>query len=434
MPHTTFHVTNDLFDAFLVCGYKSHLLAKHTRGRTTDYASLESRLIDDFRNKAKIHLAKASQHAVIVSTETESLSHMQTGTDLIFNLSLTDNKLHSQIDAATKVPGKSALGRFYYEPIVFCRNVRVAKPHRLSLAYKALILGHAQDKPPDYGTVVFGPDLTTARIRLAPHLEAVSQIVQSLLAQVEGTIVPTLCLNRHCGACQFKEQCYAEARSADHLSLLRGLTAKEIARHNHKGIFTVTQLSHTFRSRRRSPRSGKAAALPHSYALQALALREKTVYVHGSPDIPAARTRIFFDVESLPDRDFDYLIGMLVCQDSSPRQYSFWADSKQQERDIYVDALETLRSCDDYVLFHYGNYEQAALQRMESRLPLEYKALITEIRKRTVNLLSTVYSHVYFPTWSHGLKDICRCLGFEWSSDEVDGLRSIVWREEWDRI
>jgi hypothetical protein len=50
----------------------------------------------------------------------------------------------------------------------------------------------------------------------------------------------------------------------------------------------------------------------------------------------------------------------------------------------------------------------------------------------SVNLLSVIFAQVYFPTYSNGLKDIARCLGFQWGASFASGLQSIAWRHEWE--
>ena len=57
-----------------------------------------------------------------------------------------------------------------------------------------------------------------------------------------------------------------------------------------QGIFTVNQLSYTFRARRRPKRAKKAAPI-HHLPLRALALREKKIFVHGDPQVSLAETR-----------------------------------------------------------------------------------------------------------------------------------------------
>ena len=62
------------------------------------------------------------------------------------------------------------------------------------------------------------------------------------------------------------------------LRLLRGLGEKEEAKLNRKGIFNITQLSYTFRPRRRRKAKPNRPA-KHNHALQALAIRTGTIYV-----------------------------------------------------------------------------------------------------------------------------------------------------------
>ncbi len=78
--------------------------------------------------------------------------------------------------------------------------------------------------------------------------------------------------------CEFKQLCRDKAVEADNLTLLRGMTLKEMARHNSNGIFSVKQLSYTFRPRR--PAKRQKQQFHHNFALQALALRENKVHVH----------------------------------------------------------------------------------------------------------------------------------------------------------
>ena len=65
------------------------------------------------------------------------------------------------------------------------------------------------------------------------------------------------------------------AKDADDLSLLSKMSDQERERLHRKGIFTVTQLSHTFRHRRNRKK------LTHDHALKALAIRKNQVHVVG---------------------------------------------------------------------------------------------------------------------------------------------------------
>lgn len=47
-------------------------------------------------------------------------------------------------------------------------------------------------------------------------------------------------------------------------------------------------------------------------------------------------------------------------------------------------------------------------------------------------MLGTIYSRVYFPTYSNGLKHIAAHLGFAWTAAYASGIQSIVWRHRWE--
>jgi len=59
--------------------------------------------------------------------------------------------------------------------------------------------------------------------------------------------------------------------------------------------------------------------------------------------------------------------------------------------------------------------------------------VVDKIKSSAVNVLSLIYAHVYFPTYSNGLKSIANYLGFQWSSPDASGIQSIVWRYSWEK-
>src|SRR5205823_2346738 len=59
-------------------------------------------------------------------------------------------------------------------------------------------------------------------------------------------------------------------------------------------------------------------------------------------------------------------------------------------------------------------------------------SMAPQILARVVNVLSLVHAHIYFPTYSNGLKGIGRYLGFRWTTPDASGLQSIVWRKKWE--
>jgi predicted RecB family nuclease len=184
----------------------------------------------------------------------------------------------------------------------------------------------------------------------------------------------------------------------DNLTLLRGMTLKEMTRHNSKGIFSVKQLSYTFRSRQ--PAKRQKQQFHHNFALQALALRENKVHVHGTPILTLPPTRVYLDIEGLPDRGFYYLIGVLVVKGESHQYYSFWADDENGQVAIFEQLASLLTATVDPTIFHYGNYELKALRRMLSHVPELCRETLATMLADSTNILPIISSHVYFPTTS----------------------------------
>src|SRR5262249_13568761 len=153
------------------------------------------------------------------------------------------------------------------------------------------------------------------------------------------------------------------------------------------GIFTVRQLSYTFRVRRRNKRA-KKQEFPRSFALQALAIRENKIHVHGSYAVPSSPMSVYLDIEGLPNRSSYYLIGLVVVADGVESRHSFWANGEDDEVDIFLGLLEKLGQYPEYRLFHFGDYETRALRRVRSCLPQEEQEQVDKVLARAVNVLS----------------------------------------------
>ena len=271
--------------------------------------------------------------------------------------------------------------------------------------------------------------LQSQEIQMKPNSENARQTMQRIREIQIRKMLPTLMLNSHCQICEFRQRCHAEATAKDDLSLLGRIGEKAIKKYKSRGIFTVTQLSCTFRARKRS-KQPKQKSPPHDPALQALAIREKKIYVIGAPELPSCPTRIYFDIEGEAEHRSAYLIGMIIDRNGTKEHHSLWSDSQAEEFRLFQQFLDVLAHLDEYCLYAYGSYEAASVRRMikeSGRLDLAEKILIPY-----VNVLSIIYSHVYFPTYSNSLKHIARYLGFTWTEADASGIQSLVWRKKWE--
>jgi len=298
--------------------------------------------------------------------------------------------------------------------------------------FDALVLSKALDVKVTVAQIIHGGHGKVFKLKTNIFSREVNKAVGEVAALLSASSPPPLILNRHCPECEYQGRCKRKSIEKDDLSLLSNLPHKERVHLNNKGIFTVSQLSYTFRPRRRIKRRIDKPEKYH-HALKALAIREQKIHVVGHPQLRINGTPVFFDVEAIPDRDFYYLIGVRLAGDHGVCQHSFWADRAANEERVWSDFLLLLSGVSQPVLIHYGNFEAAFLKKMCDRYggPPEDSAAAKAIAS-PVNLLSVIYAQVYFPVYSNGLKDIAGFLGFKWTNPLSSGLQSIVWRHEWE--
>jgi predicted RecB family nuclease len=425
-------ITRDIIESYLNCKYKGHLKLTGQSGTISDYEAMATAARAASREQAVARLVARFGDGDGCRGLTVTAATLKQGAPLLADAQLEDDALSLRLDALKRTDGTSKLGDHHYVPVLHNHGDKVGQGHRLLLSALGLALARVQGLRPADGLVARGPEAKLGRVRLGPKLYRRAEQVLGELARLQaGGDPPRLTLNGHCQVCEFRQRCHAQAAKDDDLSLLRGMSEQEIRRQNSKGIFTVRQLSYTFRARRRNKRA-KGQAFPHSFALQALAIRENKVHVHGDYAVPSSPTSAYLDIEGHPDRGWHYLIGLVVVEDGVESRHSFWADCEEEEPAIFARLLEKLGQYPEYRLFHFGSYEAKALRRIKARLPEDQREQVEVVLGRAVNVLSIINAHVYFPTYSCGLKDIGRSIGCDWSEPDASGLQSVAWRAAWE--
>jgi predicted RecB family nuclease len=359
---------------------------------------------------------------------TVSRDALRRGYEIILDASLVGDDIAMDFPGLQRVRGGSALGDFHYTPILFCADRRPSRIDRGVAEVLAVLLKDVQGVLPGYGIVYCGPECKAVKFRFSAGLKTAKDFLQTFWSQTHRA-KPRLILKEHCPTCEFSTQCHEQAVREDNISLLRGVGPKALATYARRGILTLTQLAHTFRPRRQGRRTG--GQQPQRYhALHALAIRDRRVYVLGTPTIPSGEVVIYLDLEGIPDEGFVYLIGMTICDGTTQRSHSFWADEKIQEHAIFEQFLDAVASYDAPTIITYGGYERAFIKRM--RQETSRKTLVDRILDRLVNLLGIIYVHFYFPTYGNGLKDIAPLLGCAWTEEGASGLTSLLWRYRWE--
>ncbi|HTS05270.1 MAG TPA: TM0106 family RecB-like putative nuclease [Candidatus Eisenbacteria bacterium] len=423
-------ITPELFEAYLKCPTKCFLLAHGETAPGNTYTDWVRTQIADYRSEASQRLTAGATpgECVIGPRAGEKLKFAKW--TLAIDLTVGTDRLESTIHAVERAASQNRRELTQFVPIRFTYTDKLTADDRLLIAFDALVLSESLGREVGLGKIVHGDEALKLEVKTGTLASQIKKLTQETDVLLSSSLPPDLVLNRHCAECGFQSRCRQKAIETDDLSLISGMTEKERASHRSKGIFTVNQLSCTFRPRK-SPKWAKNLARPRYLALQALAIRENTVYVHGQPELPRSKTQVYLDIEGSPHRESYYLIGALVVCGQTETYHSFWADQKSDEPSIFVQFAETIRDLPDAHIFHYGKYERVALLRMKEQLPDQLQPTIDVLLERATNVLSVIHPHVYFPTFSNSLKDVGRFLGFDRADERATGLDCIVWRNSW---
>lgn len=420
--------TKEILESYFKCKYKSHLYFLGEKGIKSEYEKLlvesKARIKQIANQKILSHCSTAEVTCNVALTR----QLLQQGFRYIINGTVKVDNLSLSFEGLKKVEGQSKIANFHYVPILISESENIHNEEKRLLALYGLVLADVQGRHPHEGLFIHGQQLKTTAIKSIPTDRKTRRVLEEIKDIQKEMSSPPLILNSHCQVCEFQQRCLQQATNDDNLSLLHGITEKQVIKYNRRGILTVAQLSHIYRARRNP---SLKTAPRHDFALQALALREKRVYITEHPSLVHEPVHIFLDIEGIPERRFDYLVGALICTPDSETYHSFWADDQSQETTIFKEFLDIISNFDKFHVFHYGAYEVNFMKRMREKIV--GNAIIDKILLNSTNVLSLIYGRIYFPIYSNSLKHIARLLGYSWADETASGINSIVWRHEWEK-
>jgi predicted RecB family nuclease len=301
------------FEDYLSCKRKLLLRSQGAPQSDSEYTRFLEKSKERLDARVSGFLRNQSE-APVSANDANTRAWLLAGHPLLLNLTINERNLAVRIDAAKRKSGKSALGDFFYSPMLFHPNETLRSKDRLLLALHGLMLGSLQHHLPPTGTAILGDSLRFSTVQIESQYSRAREIMRDAIDIVAGHSEPPLILNDHCRLCIFQDFCMDQALREGNLSLLDRMGERDITHYNSKGIFTLHQLSFTFRPRRKSKRAKRQSPL-HNHALQALALREKRPYVLMRPMLPMAPRRVYIDMEGDEQGRSIYLIGILFETD-----------------------------------------------------------------------------------------------------------------------
>lgn len=170
----------------------------------------------------------------------------------------------------------------------------------------------------------------------------------------------------------------------------------------------------------------------NKFSSNAKALVSKKCICLGICEFPVKKTEIFLDLEGtgeqLGDEELiamDYLIGVLVRKKGGEEYTHFLADGLNKEKEMFDQFIRWLQKQEDYIIYHWHNYERFHLERLAERYKLPEKTQ-KSIFGNMRDLYKDAVSCFAFPTYGNGLKQVASYMGYQWKHQDVDALESIA--------
>lgn len=412
-------ITSEVFKAYSLCPRKAYLLIySREQGNLHEYEKIliEKQFVNRSRN---LELLKQKH----IDVSPYSISNIEEEHKFLIDAKLVADRLQADCSILTRV------SQLNYEPTIFIGTHTINNTDKLNLMFVGYVLAKIQGKLPEIGHIV-NVKGESQRLKIERSHKVLIPLLESLQEWLNESSPeePPVILNKHCPICQFREQCQTKAIQEDNLSRLDRMTPKLIRQYEKKGIFTVKQLSYLFKPRKRKKRAKNPPPITHNIELQALAIRTGKIYLQELPTFVRHDTELYLDIEGLPDENFSYLIGLLVCQENRLKYHYFWAENAENESEIWQEFLAFVAQYPDAPIYHYGSYEPRVINTLTKR----YKTNSKPVVDRIININKQIYGKVYFPVYSNQLKEIASFVGATWTSPNASGLQSLVWRQYWD--
>lgn len=335
----------------------------------------------------------------------------------------------------------SIFGNWSYFPVSIQLGRRPKPEYKIMCGFNGKILRNIQEVTPLYAEMILR-DESTYKLNLNHWIPRTQEVLQECFKMLQLQLEPEVFISRQrCSLCQWYSSCYTIAKSQKHLSLVPGITPKRYELLKTQGISTVESLSNaSFQQINQVIESEIALNLQQ----QAKSIVENIPILKSNfiPLIPTSPIELYFDIEAEPERNVDYLLGVLLIDRNNNQQkyYTFLAETLNEEKNIWEDFLNFVNIYSNAPIFHYSAYEAETIRRLAKlyHTPMEK---INPLLSRLTDLHKQLLNSVILPIENYSLKSVANWLGFYWrnpygenllkNGEIIGGDQCVCWYDEW---
>lgn len=248
----------------------------------------------------------------------------------------------------------------------------------------------------------------------------------------------------YCDICEYPALCEDQRRSQNHLQLVAGITRNQIESLNRAGVKTVAQLA-SFTGETDKLSAEAAAKLSTQARLQqhTYDTGENIIEVINREELDKLPVLnpgdIFFDLEGFTFFEeaggLEYLFGYTSVERGEEFHFE-WADDRETEKlafeNLMVEILRRQREYPGCKIYHYANYEQAALKRMATRFG-NYQAEVAKLIDSGVfiDLYKVVKAAMLISQESYSIKKLEKYYSYGRSSDVKEAMGSMEYYDQY---
>ncbi|PZQ23538.1 MAG: hypothetical protein DI569_03530 [Sphingopyxis macrogoltabida] len=370
---------------------------------------------------------------------------MAAGPDVIFQGALLGGAWGGYSDFLERVERPSDLGSWSYE-VVDTKLKRKPDPkHILQLSLYSDLIADLQGVRPEAAHLQLG-DGTRFTVRLADvasYARHARAVFETFLADRPETRPEPV---SSCGLCRWKEHCRDESDKADSLALVAGMTRSQRGKVEAAGIETLGGLAvHDQRIPKLAPETqerlqtqARLQAARRAGGPPGFALRD---YEPGKGFglLPEADDGdLFYDIEGDPyyEGGLEYLHGIWFREAGEWSFRAFWAHDRAAEGEAVAELLQFftahLQRHPKAHIYHYANYEIAALRRLTAEHRVGEAAMDQLQRERRfVDLFRVVSGSLIASEKGYSIKDLEAFYMEKREADVATAGASVVFYERW---
>jgi len=362
------------------------------------------------------------------------------GPDVIVQATLIGDGWMGRADVLRRVEtASSVLGEYAYE----IYDTKLARETRgrtiLQLCLYSDLLGELQGRLPETMHVVPpGVGFEPESFRVAEYMAYYRLVRRRLDRAVSGGAwagdepYPVPC--EQCGICRWWQICDRRRHRDDHLSLVAGISKRQIAQLEDRAIDTLEALATVTLPLDPKPERGSAESYEriHHQARVQFEGRQRETPVHELLPLeeglglfrlpPPTPVDIFFDFEGarfVGDGGLEYLFGVVSLDGDGAAQYApRWALTFAEEKTAFEafidDVMGRWEADEGFHIYHYAPYEPAAIKRLMGRYATREDEVDRLLRgERFVDLYAVVKQSLLASVESYSIKDLEPFFGFQ---------------------